>query len=127
MAYSWHKVVPFVGELDPVPVIENQNAVVLFGSYTLWRYAEGEGLNPGVFKVRPFVHAPPFRQLHTPKRKTHIKGIVFNTSNEDTPHPCPEFFGSKTMSLRHFAVCRTQFLPKADEVLEEPKTLSRGI
>ncbi|MEM7651741.1 MAG: ATP-grasp domain-containing protein [Pseudomonadota bacterium] len=61
MAYSWHKVVPFVGELDPVPVIENQNAVVLFGSYTLWRYAEREGLNPGVFKVRPFVREAPWQ------------------------------------------------------------------
>jgi len=54
--YTWHKVVPFVGELDPEPVIDNPNSVVLFGSYTLWRYAERKSLNPGVFKIRPFVH-----------------------------------------------------------------------
>ena len=31
-------------------------AVVMFGSYTLWRYAQTHELKPGVFKVRPFVH-----------------------------------------------------------------------
>lgn len=56
IAYTWHKVVPFVGDLQPEPVIEDPDAVVLFGSYTLWRYAERKGLSPGVFKIRPFVH-----------------------------------------------------------------------
>lgn len=56
ISYTWHRVVPFVGELDPEPVIKDPNAVVLFGSYSLWRYAERDGLSPGVFKIRPFVH-----------------------------------------------------------------------
>lgn len=60
IAYSWHKVVPFVGDLDPEPEIKDRNAVVLFGSYTLWRYAQKEALNPGVFKIRPFVHEEPW-------------------------------------------------------------------
>ena len=59
--YTWHKVVPFIGELEPEPVIENPNAVVMFGSYTLWRYAESRKLNPGVFKIRPFVHETPWQ------------------------------------------------------------------
>jgi len=54
--YTWHKVVPFVGDLTPAPTIENPNAVVMFGSYTLWRYAEARKLKPGVFKLRPFVY-----------------------------------------------------------------------
>ncbi|WP_170429807.1 ATP-grasp domain-containing protein [Ruegeria arenilitoris] len=58
--YTWHKVVPFVGDLQPEPVIENKDAVVLFGSYTLWRYAQREDLSPGVFKIRPFVHEEPW-------------------------------------------------------------------
>ena len=53
--YTWHKVVPFVGDLTPSPVIQNPNAVVMFGSYTLWRYAQANSLQPGVFKIRPFV------------------------------------------------------------------------
>lgn len=61
IAYSWHKVVPFVGDLDPEPEIKDPNAVVLFGSYTLWRYAQKEALNPGVFKIRPFVHEKPWQ------------------------------------------------------------------
>lgn len=28
----------------------------MFGSYTLWRYAQANDLKPGVFKIRPFVH-----------------------------------------------------------------------
>ena len=54
--YTWHKVIPFVGELTPTPTIDDPNAVVMFGSYTLWRYALANDLKPGVFKIRPFVH-----------------------------------------------------------------------
>lgn len=54
--FTWHKVVPFVGELLPEPSIPDQKSVVLFGSYTLWRFAEAKGLEPGVFRLRPFVH-----------------------------------------------------------------------
>jgi len=53
--HSWHKVVPFVGDLSPVPTISDPKQVVLFGSYTLWRYAEKHGLEPGVFRIEPFV------------------------------------------------------------------------
>jgi len=56
ISYSWHKVVPFVGELIPEPAVADSNAVVLFGSYTLWRYAEKQVYRPGVFRLRPFVH-----------------------------------------------------------------------
>ncbi|MEM9761290.1 MAG: ATP-grasp domain-containing protein [Pseudomonadota bacterium] len=61
MPHSWHKVVPFVGDLIPEPVVEDPGAVILFGSYTLWRYAAAKGYRPGVFKIRPFVHEPAWR------------------------------------------------------------------
>lgn len=35
--YTWHKVVPFIDELIPVPTIYDANGAVMFGSYTLWR------------------------------------------------------------------------------------------
>ncbi|SLN14805.1 hypothetical protein TRL7639_00229 [Falsiruegeria litorea R37] len=57
---TWHKVVPFVGTLMPKPIIANPSAVVLFGSYTLWRYAADNDLTPGVFKLHPFVHEVPW-------------------------------------------------------------------
>lgn len=56
MAYSWHKIVPFVGDLTPPPEIADPNAVVLFGAYTMWKYAQAKGLKPGVFRIAPFVH-----------------------------------------------------------------------
>lgn len=61
LPHSWHKVVPFVGNLQPAPVIADPGQVVLFGSYTLWRYAEAQGLRPGVFRIRPFVHEAPWQ------------------------------------------------------------------
>lgn len=53
--YTWHKVVPFVGELIPEPAVADPENVVMFGAYSLWRYAEAKGYWPGVFKLRPFV------------------------------------------------------------------------
>ena len=59
--YSWHKVVPFVGELVPEPEVRDPRSVVMFGSYTLWRYAESRSLHPGVFRIAPFVHEKPWQ------------------------------------------------------------------
>ncbi|MGZ2380825.1 hypothetical protein ACVIDN_002188 [Rhizobium brockwellii] len=43
ISYTWHKVVPFVGELIPEPVVADPGSVVMFGSYTLWKNAEANG------------------------------------------------------------------------------------
>jgi hypothetical protein len=55
IAYSWHKVVPFVGELEPEPEVPDTDAVVLFGSYSLWRMAQAKKWSPGVFTIEPFL------------------------------------------------------------------------
>ncbi|AXA38809.1 hypothetical protein DLJ82_1203 [Rhizobium leguminosarum] len=39
ISYTWHKVVPFVGEIIPEPVVADPGSVVMFGSYTLWKNA----------------------------------------------------------------------------------------
>jgi hypothetical protein len=56
ISYTWHKVIPFVGDLIPEPEIPDVDKVILFGSYTLWRYANARNLFPGVFRIEPFVH-----------------------------------------------------------------------
>lgn len=61
IGYSWHKVVPFVGDLLPEPEIEDPDAVVMFGAYTLWRYAAANGFWPGVFKLSPYVREDAWR------------------------------------------------------------------
>ncbi|MEM8978922.1 MAG: ATP-grasp domain-containing protein [Pseudomonadota bacterium] len=53
--HTWHKVVPFVGDLTPEPEIPDPSDVVLFGSYTLRHYAQKHGLQPGVFRIAPFL------------------------------------------------------------------------
>ncbi|MBY3157258.1 ATP-grasp domain-containing protein [Rhizobium laguerreae] len=55
IAYTWHKVVPFIGRLEPEAVVSDKRNVVMFGAYSLWRTAAAEGYWPGVFKLRPFV------------------------------------------------------------------------
>lgn len=55
-SYSWHRVVPFVGDLLPEPDIPDPADVILFGSYALRHYAQAHGLTPGVYQIRPFVH-----------------------------------------------------------------------
>lgn len=56
ITYTWHKVVPFTGDLIPAPIVDDADTVVMFGSYALWRFAEKNNLKPGVFKIGPFVH-----------------------------------------------------------------------
>jgi hypothetical protein len=58
---SKHKVIPFVGDLTPAPEIADPSQVVLFGAYSLWRYAEKHELSPGVFRISPFVHEIPWQ------------------------------------------------------------------
>ncbi|MEJ6395567.1 ATP-grasp domain-containing protein [Gymnodinialimonas sp. 2305UL16-5] len=61
LTYSWHKVVPFVGFIMPAPEIRDPKSVVFFGSYTLWRYAEAHNLEPGVFRIAPFLREAPWQ------------------------------------------------------------------
>lgn len=62
ISYTWHKVVPFVGELAPEPEVADPNSVVLFGSYSLWRTAQAKKWNPGVFTIEPFLSQSVWRE-----------------------------------------------------------------
>ena len=59
--FTWHQVVPFEGTLLPPPDIQDPNAVMMFGSYGLWKTATENGYWPGVFKIRPFAHEAPWQ------------------------------------------------------------------
>lgn len=48
LPYSVHKVIPFVGELDPEPVITEPKVIVM-GSYSMANYAQRKGWSPGSF------------------------------------------------------------------------------
>lgn len=48
--YSIHKVVPFVGELIPEPIL-NTHKVVCFGSYSMRHTAKKYGWDPGVYDL----------------------------------------------------------------------------
>jgi len=48
--HSFHRVVPFVGELEPPPEPHSPE-VICFGSYSMRHYATKMGWNPGVFDL----------------------------------------------------------------------------
>lgn len=87
LAYSWHKVVPFVGLLDPPAVVADKNAVVMFGSYSMWRTAKKEGYKPGVFVLRPFVGEKPWHPYllnGADARFVVLRDIPSELAGEDT-------------------------------------------
>lgn len=49
IGFSEHKVVPFIGELHPDPVIPEGSDVIVMGSYSMSRYAAKMGWTPGSF------------------------------------------------------------------------------
>lgn len=52
ISYSIHRVVPFVGDLEPEPRPQT-NEVICIGSYAMRHYAKRQGWNPGVFDLEP--------------------------------------------------------------------------
>lgn len=53
LPHSIHKVIPFIGELTPEPVLDTKNVICL-GSYSMRHAAKKMGWYPGVFDLEPF-------------------------------------------------------------------------
>jgi hypothetical protein len=51
--YSLHKVVPFIGELQPEPELASDDAICM-GSYAMRHYAKKKRWNHGVFDLEPY-------------------------------------------------------------------------
>lgn len=49
LQYSVHKAVPFIGVIEPEPVIPEGVDVIVMGSYSLARHARNRGWRPGAF------------------------------------------------------------------------------
>ncbi len=49
LRYSVHKAVPFIGVIDPEPVIPEGMNVIVMGSYSMARHARRRGWTPGAF------------------------------------------------------------------------------
>ena len=47
--FSTHKAVPFIGVIEPEPVIPDGSRVIVMGSYSLARHARNRGWQPGAF------------------------------------------------------------------------------
>lgn len=53
LPHSIHKVIPFVGEITPEPILDTNN-VICMGSYSLRHAANKADWNPGVFDLEPY-------------------------------------------------------------------------
>lgn len=79
--FSMHKVVPFVGELDPVPMLDTKE-VICIGSYSMRHAAKKYGWSPGVWDLEPFnfvlqLDAWHENMLNFDSRITKFKDAVF--------------------------------------------------
>ena len=127
LAYSFHKVVPFVGELEPAPTINDPDSVIFFGSYTLWRYAEKHRLRPGVFKLRPFLHEAPWRphMLNADARTLPLADIPKHLATDDTAHFFRPVDDSKEIAGR--VLTGAEIVEIAQKVLAlPPEDIPRG-
>lgn len=50
LPYSVHKVIPFVGELEPIPELKAPKAIC-FGSYSMRHFVKASGCTPGVYDL----------------------------------------------------------------------------
>lgn len=50
LPYSVHKVVPFIGEVQPLPDLQSSKAIC-FGSYSMRHAAKQHGWNPGIYDL----------------------------------------------------------------------------
>lgn len=55
LPFSEHKVIPFIGDLEPEPILPDNN-VICFGSYSMRHYAKKKLWNPGVYDCEPYDH-----------------------------------------------------------------------
>lgn len=86
--YTWHKVVPFIGELRPAPEVPDPASIVLFGSYSLWRTAQKNGWTPGVFTIPPFLSQPAWKDhlLNGDVRLLTVREAAELTPDDETFH-----------------------------------------
>lgn len=70
--YSIHKVIPFVGDLEPEPHPASDD-VICMGSYSMRHYAKKRGWDPGVFDLEPYDFAT---------QREHWGGAMLNADSE---------------------------------------------
>lgn len=95
--FSEHKVVPFIGELDPMPKLDTKN-VICFGSYAMRHIAKREGWNPGVFDLEPITFM---------EQRKHWGDMMLNHDCEVLPYKdikiTTPMFMRPTDDSKHFA------------------------
>lgn len=87
LPYSFHKVVPFIGDLDPAPEIADPEDVVLFGAYTLRHYAKAHNLRPGLFEIAPFLNETAWQPflLNGDARVAELRALPERLVGESAP------------------------------------------
>jgi len=99
--HSVHKVVPFVGQLDP-PVDPPTNNVIVMGTYTLSRIAHERGWSPGSFLNENFHILPQLE--HWGSNMLNDDARICRFADVDTKRlPLDLFFIKPTTDSKEFA------------------------
>jgi hypothetical protein len=110
--YSVHKVIPFIGELVPEPVIQEQK-VICFGSYSMRHSAVKNNWTPGVYDL--FLQNYLVQAAHWGDMMLNYDAIVVPFKNavvtEDTfirPIDDSKYFTGKVFSAEEFTEWQTK-------------------
>lgn len=84
ISHSVHKIIPFVGELIPAPVLDTTN-VICMGAYSMRHAAKANNWSPGVFDLEPFNFE--VQMAHWGKHMLNHDAVVsrFEDANFDWP------------------------------------------
>lgn len=55
LKHSFERMAPFIGDIDPVPQIDNPGNTIIFGLHSTRNFARKNGIYPGIIELRPHV------------------------------------------------------------------------
>ena len=55
LQYSFERMAPFIGDIDPIPQIDNPGNTIIFGLHSTRNFARRHGIFPGIIELRPHV------------------------------------------------------------------------
>jgi hypothetical protein len=73
LQHSFERMAPFIGDIDPIPQIDNPANTIIFGLHSTRNFARRHGIFPGIIELRPHVEEPVWQDfLLNPLKATII-------------------------------------------------------
>ncbi|WP_171049034.1 ATP-grasp domain-containing protein [Rhizobium sp. MHM7A] len=72
LQHSFERMAPFIGDIDPVPQIDNPANTIIFGLHSTRNFARKHGLYPGIIELRPHIQEVAWQDFLLNPLKTTI-------------------------------------------------------